>query len=528
MSVRTTTLSFLIVALLSSCSLMTPSLAPTETNIGGAKTPAATRALPPASTPTITLTPLPTLPPTPDAKSANQTMALLPQFAEDADSFPDATRYWIEVTVDIDPTGDKARLVGWARIRFYNPLDVALQDLVLMLWPNDSQSRAMMTAGPVLIDGRLVEAEEELDGIALRMQLPHALPARGTLDVSLPFWIEAGQIHRENPQRFGIAQGVLIAPTFYPLVPRLVNDEWQAEAPIQVGDRTNSDTAFYRVEITAPVDLTLVASGTEIERDQNEEGTQHVVYVTGPMRDFAFALGDFGMKSRKVDDVTLNVWTLPEHIEDQDKVLDAAAVQFRLLNEHIGLYPYMELDLVDAPGAYGGIEYPGLVFIGTMGSLNVINPTIHEVAHQWFYGLIGDDQLYEPWLDEAAATYAEALYYEHVVGVGRATGFLTDLRDLLRQHPDQAQPIGLSVAEYGTWSDNLLFVYYKGALFFDALRRELGDPVFFEFLQMYFQRYRYGFASSQEFQDVAEETCGCDLDPLFELWVYQGGELPVP
>ncbi|HEY48199.1 MAG TPA: M1 family metallopeptidase [Anaerolineae bacterium] len=528
MSARNTVFSLMIVAFLSACSLSTPSLEATQTEMGDLNTPISTRALPPESTPTITLTPLPTLPPTPEAEIADQTMALQPQFAEDVESFPNATRYWIEVTVDIDPSGEKARLMGLARIRFHNPLDVGLQDLVLMLWPNDSQYQATMTAGPALIDGQLVASEEVLDGLALRMDLPHALPARGSLDISIPFWIEAGKMHRGSPQRFGIAEDVFVAPTFYPLVPRLVDGEWQVEAPPAMGDRTNSDTAFYQVEITAPANLTLVASGTEIERDESEEGTQRVLYVTGPMRDFAFALGDLEMESRKVGDVVLQVWAISEHVDDLDKVLDAAAVQFRLLSELIGPYPYVELDLVDAPGAYGGIEYPGLVFIGTMGSLHVIRPTIHEVAHQWFYGLIGDDQLYEPWLDEAAATYAEALYYEHVVGVGQATGFLTDLRDMLRQHPDPSKPIGLSVAEYGTWGENQLFIYYKGALFFDALRRELGDQVFFEFLQMYFQRYRYGFVGSGDFQTAAEEACGCDLDALFDLWVYQGGELPVP
>jgi hypothetical protein len=528
MSARATAFNLMIVVLLSSCSLSTPPFEATRTEIEEINTPISTRALPPASTPTITLTPLPTLPPTPEAEIVDQTVALLPQFAEDVESFPNATRYWIEVNVDFDPSGEKARLIGLARIRFNNPLDVGLQDLVLMLWPNDSQYQATMIAGPALIDGQLVASEEELNGLALRMHLPHALPTRGTLDVSIPFWIEAGQIHRESPQRFGITDGVLIAPTFYPLVPRLVDGEWQAEAPPLIGDRTNSDTAFYQVEITAPKNLTLIASGTEIERIESEEGTQRVVYVTGPMRDFAFALGDLEIKSRTVGDVVLQVWALSEHIDDLDKVLDAATVQFRLLSELIGPYPYAELDLVDAPGAFGGVEYPGLVFIGTMGTLHVIRPTIHEVAHQWFYGLIGDDQLYEPWLDEAAATYAEALYYEHVVGVGRATGFLTDLRDLLRQHPDPSKPIGLSVAEYATWSENQLFVYYKGALFFDALRRELGDRVFFEFLQAYFQRHRYGFVGSQDFQTAAEEACGCDLNPLFDLWVYQGGDLPVP
>ena len=244
MSARTTAFNLMIVILLSSCSLST-SLETTQTEVKDIDTPISTRALPPASTPTITLTPLPTLPPTPEAEIEDQTAALLPQFAEDVESFPNATRYWIEVNVEFDPSGEKVRLMGLARIHFQNPLDVGLQDLVLMLWPNDPEYQATMTAGPALIDGQLVAIEEELDGLALRMHLPHALPKKGTLDVSIPFWIEAGQIHRESPQRFGIAEGVLIAPTFYPLVPRLVGGEWQAEAPPRMGDRTNSDTAFY-------------------------------------------------------------------------------------------------------------------------------------------------------------------------------------------------------------------------------------------------------------------------------------------
>jgi aminopeptidase N len=307
-----------------------------------------------------------------------------------------------------------------------------------------------------------------------------------------------------------------------------VDGKWQVVAASPGGDTTNSDIAFYFVEVTAPAGLTLVASGTEIARHQNVDGSQHVTYVTGPMRDFALALGNFNAKSKKVGNVFLNAWVLPDHDDDLQEVLDAAVIQMQLLSELIGPYPYAELDLVDAPGAFGGIEYPGLVFIGTLGSSRIIGPTIHEVAHQWFYGLIGDDQLYDPWLDEAAATYAEALYLEHTFDMGRATGFLTDLRALLRQHPDPTLPIGLGVGDYDSPSDYGLFVYYKGALFFDALRRELGDRVFFTFLQTYYQRHRYGIANAHDFQAAVEETCECDLTDLFNLWVYEGGELPIP
>jgi aminopeptidase N len=255
---------------------------------------------------------------------------------------------------------------------------------------------------------------------------------------------------------------------------------------------------------------------------------QRVEYVSGPMRDFVFALGSFETKSRAVQDTVLNTWVLQEHAEDSTIVLSAASGQFEILSELVGPYPYSELDIVDAPGAFGGIEYPGLVFVGTLGTNWIVDPTVHEVAHQWFYGLIGDDQLCEPWLDEALATYSQALYLERTFGVGRATGFLSSLRAILRDHPASGTPIGLSVGEYATENDYGVLVYYKGALFIDALRHELGDRKFNQFLQAYFQRNRYGFVSTEDFQDSAEEVCSCNLDALFDLWVYEGGDFLEP
>jgi aminopeptidase N len=196
-----------------------------------------------------------------------------------------------------------------------------------------------------------------------------------------------------------------------------------------------------------------------------------------------------------------------------------------LLGELIGPYPYPELDLVDAPGAFGGIEYPGLVYLGTLGTSWVIEPTVHEVAHQWFYGLIGDDQIKQPWLDEAAATYAEALYYEQVQGTGRGTGFLSDQRSIVRREPDPDLPIGLGVGDYADEYAYATFVYHKGALFFDALRGKLGETGFKVFLQEYYETYRYGFAEAQGFQLIAESICSCSLDTLFDLWVYEGGRI---
>jgi len=82
------------------------------------------------------------------------------------------------------------------------------------------------------------------------------------------------------------------------------------------------------------------------------------------------------------------------------------------------------------------------------------------------------------------------------------------------------------VGEYASEEDYAIFVYFKGALFLDALRHAIGEEAFQSFLRSYYQSHRFDVASSTDFQDAAEHACACDLDALFDLWVYKGGELP--
>jgi aminopeptidase N len=237
-------------------------------------------------------------------------------------------------------------------------------------------------------------------------------------------------------------------------------------------------------------------------------------------------VGDLTVQSDDFGGVRVNAYVLPEHANQALDVLNMAGTQVITLQNDVGPYPFAELDVVDAPGAFGGIEYPGLVFIGVIDDSGFYEEaTVHEVGHQWFYSLIGDDQLLEPWLDEAAASYTELLYYE-----ANYQDAVEQVRDnnwgYFGYADDPTLPIGRDVAGYG--DDYGPIVYGKGALFFDALRTELGDDTFFAFLHNYYDRYVYGVATTQGFQQVAEETCSCDLSALFNLWVYEGGPIERP
>ena len=475
----------------------------------------------------------PPAPPTPAVDWLNeqaQAQALLEGFASDAASFPTATRYWITARVTFDSAITQAVIEGQARIRFTNPLAQPLEDLCLMLWPNDEQYAAEMQAGQAVVDGRVVVPQSEKEGVGLRVPLDPPLAPGEVVDLTVSFRVvTTDPITLSSPKRFGISEGMLLAPTFYPLVPRLTPaGEWQVMPAPPGGDTTNSDIALYDVRLIVPDELTLVATGVELERTPAADGTVAVHYASGPVRDFAFALGPFVRAEAHAGAVVARAWVLPEHAAEAKSLAGTAARALEAFEAWIGPYPYDELDVIDAPGAFGGIEYPGLVFIGVVGDRADDDVVIHEVAHQWFYALIGNDQLLEPWLDEGAASYLETLYYEAVGDVRTATGILDENRRILRDVGRTETPIGLGVGEYPSERDYAVFVYLKGALFFDALRGRLGEPDFREFLRTYFAEYRYATATAQAFQATAEATCECDLGDLFDLWVHQGGPLPIP
>jgi len=487
----------------------------------------------PTATPRPTRTPGPTRTAQPTLSAslipaAEASWDLRPEFAEDAALFPNATRYTIDVTVKF--SDDTATLTGREHILFTNTQAVTLDHTYLMLWPNDDlQYFSDFELSNVTVNGIPTEFTLEHDGLAARIELEDTLETGQSVEVSAEFFIEAFPgIETQGPARFGLTRGILLAPTFYPLIPRIINGEWQTQPAPSGGDTTNSDTALYAWRVTAPVELAIVGTGRIVETTTSGD-THTQTLFTGPVRDLALVVGPLQLTQREVDGITLNAYILPEHADYADELLDFVEAQMTTLQDRIGPYPYTELDIVDAPGAFGGIEYPGHIFIGVVDKPARLDffetATVHEVGHQWFYGLLGDDQLLQPWLDEAAATYTEVLYAENVYGSEAAQTLLDEFRLYLQfGGADTELPIGLGVADYVD-TDYGLIVYIKGALFFDALRSELGDDTFFAFLQAYYDAYRYGFTTTADFQRVAEETCACELDELFNLWVYEGGPI---
>ena len=185
-------------------------------------------------------------------------------------------------------------------------------------------------------------------------------------------------------------------------------------------------------------------------------------------------------------------------------MLESGAKSLQVYNELIGLYPYEELDLVQVAigNGAGGVEFPGMVFIGAsfydVQSGN-IDPNflefvvVHEVAHQWFYSVVGNNQYQHAFMDESLANYLSVVYFAAEYGTEDANRQANlNLRlgyfDLLFQQGDQVvdQPTDafLEHAQYG------VIIYGKGALAFMELRQTIGTDAFFAGLHQYYQRLR--------------------------------------
>jgi hypothetical protein len=266
----------------------------------------------------------------------------------------------------------------------------------------------------------------------------------------------------------------------------------------------------------------VAASGVELERLLHRPPQVTSVYVSGATRDFALALSrDYLTVSKQIGDTTVTSYYWRGHEEGGRRALEFAADALEVYGTRFGRYPYTELDVAETSftilGAPGGMEFPGIVFISSdfyrpqslfASQLEVV--VAHEVAHQWWYGVVGNNQVDEPWLDEAFATYASIIYFQDQGNPGAAELAYWSQAVLpyqLVQMLGGDAPLQRSLLDYD--KDLITYqsiVYSKGALFLARLRELLGDEAFFTLLQHHYETHRYGLLAPDDFRRSLEEV----------------------
>jgi hypothetical protein len=465
-----------------------------------------------------------------------QRQAMRLDFADDVEVVArgGASRYYLEVSLDPDSFNNEngLNLSGVERIRYTNTEDVSLSEIYLHLYPNLPGYGGQMTVEKVVVNDQLVEPDLEADNSALRVSLAQPLLPGEIADLSLTYNAVIPRQTLFGYNIFVYEDNTVALAGFYPAIAVYDDQGWDTEVPPPYGDATYLDVSLYQVHLTVPEQMvvatsgSLVDRGSTVDRASNNGDTKTLSLVSGPMRDFYIVMRDDYQVSREiVDNVVVNSY-YPPHLEAGGKlVLRYAADSLRVFNDRFGQYPYAEFDIVATPTTAGGVEYPGIVVInqeiysyeGGFFQLTVS----HEVAHQWWYGAVGNDQIDEPWLDESLTNYSTVLYWEEIEGVEAANeiveAFFVGPYEEAKENGQDRAVVGpvedFSEREYG------IFVYGKGPLFFNALRQEVGDEIYFKIMRTYYSEYKYNIARGDDLLEVIERVSGQDVDPLFEKWM---------
>jgi aminopeptidase N len=171
-----------------------------------------------------------------------------------------------------------------------------------------------------------------------------------------------------------------------------------------------------------------------------------------------------------------------------------------------------------------GQEYDGLVFLSSNfyadynGSArsNLVTIGTHEIAHQWWFGLVGSDQAMEPWLDEAMSVYSERIFYEY--NYPKYGDWWWSFR--VNYFGPQGY-VDSSVYSFATFRSYVNAVYLNGANFLEDLRVRIGDEAFFAFLKDYAARFSHGHATTYDFFAVLREHTSKDFSDIMQTY-FQG------
>ena len=424
---------------------------------------------------------------------------------------------------------DMVHITGTEEVRYTNTETVALNEIQLRLFPNILGGEMQVTN--LKVDGQSTSPQYALENSLMIVPLSTVLEVGQSVILKMDFAVTVPQEMELNYGVLAYYDEVLTLAHAYPMICVYDDEGWNAEIPSQDGDVTYADTAFYLVRVTAPKGLTLVTSGQRLNSDGAGQ-VQTMNVASGPARDFYLAASpNFEEVTQKFGEVTIHSYARKDFVNGAQFALNVASKALDVFSKRYVPYPYTELDIVATPTLALGIEYPGVIAItnriydvggeyrGSPTSVYLESTVAHEVGHQWFYSLVGDDQLDDPWLDESLTQFATLQYYTDLYGAEGADGFRASLEGRWARVENAEIPIGLPVAEYNG-AEYGAIVYGRGPLFFVALKDAMGSTAFDAFLKDYTETLSWNIATPEIIQTLAEKHCACDLDKLFAEWVY--------
>ncbi len=389
----------------------------------------------------------------------------------------------------------------------------------------------------------------EADRTVFKVDLPAPVEPGESVEVEL-LW------RAKVPRTFartGFRGDYFFLAHWFPKLGVFENGRWSAHQ-FHAATEFYSDYGVYDVEMTVPEGWVVGATGREVERRQDAGGTETHRYQQNDVHAFTWTTSpDYLEFSERFEDpglpgVDIRLLMQPEHLSQTERHFEATKAALRLYGRWFGAYPHGHVTVVDpayGSGA-GGMEYPTLFTAGT----RLFNPfgggrpegvTIHEAGHQFWYGVVGDNEFEYAWIDEGLNSFSDARVYDESFGdsfwtqryfappgIEQRNGFFAKLFGDLPQ-PREIDGNGFAryremamadVQTRPTWQYHPETAsgisYSKTAIWLHTLERYLGWETLQRILSTFYLRWQFRHPTDEDFFATASEVAGQDLEWFFD------------
>ncbi len=444
--------------------------------------------------------------------------------------------------IDLQLLEDKNQVSGSQRVTYTNKTGEELQEIYFNIYPNAFKDKSTAPAlfsnggsgiddyspGYIRISGIMLNEEKtnyEISGIGetlLKIPLPDSLEPGEEIEIQMSYLIQLPNL----PDRFGYHNGVYNMGNWYPILAVYDEEGWSLDPYYAVGDPFYSEASNYIVNIKAPKDIVIASTGNIVEHSKEGEFGRWRIEAS-LVRDFAWvASRDFTVVEERVKDTSIKMYYLTEDRAIREEALEYSKEALRVFEKHFGKYPYGQLSVVETYFP-SGMEYPTLIYISqeyyNKAQLQALELVIvHEVAHQWWYGAVGNNQIKEAWLDESLTTYSELVYYREARGEAVASE-IHKQRNInaweARRASIEDTRVLKGLEEFKGWGDYGTLVYSRGAMMLVELEEIIGRSKVYEALRNYYEKYMFKIATSNDFIDMVNEASDKDNQGFFQQWL---------
>lgn len=382
---------------------------------------------------------------------------------------------------EIEAIYAEGKIYGHQKVTLVNLRNRSVRDVLFVLPAPSINPQSETKIYTVTIDG--VPVEFQVGETHLRVVLPHSLEPMEQCSLEISF----DTLVPQGPSRLGYTQDCAVLSCWYPVV------SLDESVPVYTGfgEPYSFLSGTYSVNFKVEKGMQVFSGLTMSEKKDDGEKISYWFSSSLPIREAAFVVGSFDTKSCSAGSTTIHY----AYHNYRPGVNDYASKAVKLFGQWWGEYPYPSLTLIEVPlEDLHGMEYGGLILLST---INQHDPfiVVHEVAHQWWQGLVGNNQETEAWIDEGLANYSTLLFFEKRFGY---SDYCSRIRSMQAQAGNDFSKLRCSLQDFPSKEEYKRNAYVRGALLWHEVRHQAGRDKLLDFLRSIQDHYKFGKITTEE------------------------------